>query len=231
MDQDDPEDFHPPVSPASGAESLFLAGLATSHISATALASQLRRTGGNSIFSMTSADDFVSCIESLGEISDDYLAKTIPELDSNSDSEDDTMPKTKVSSVTPTPLPPKMAPVTAPTTPKPDAASFAYEGAKGVWAWGTDVPVVSTFLGAAEAVAGKALEVAGTTLEEVDGTIKPQITSLDTGILNPAIETVVGIVLGTASKTEEIFKQIISTIMSPFASMLESEPETPEITK
>ena len=40
---DSREDEHPPLSPATGAESLFLAGLATSAISARALSEQLRQ--------------------------------------------------------------------------------------------------------------------------------------------------------------------------------------------
>ena len=261
MEHDDSEFYHPPLSPAGGAESLFLAGLATSHISANAIANQLRRTrggGSTTIGSMTSADDeFLTCVSSFdydiesipSSADDDYLTSTntIPELDSETDDEEETTTtkmaaKSKASKVTPTPLPPKPVLATTTTTTsssttpnaKPDAAANVYEGVKGAWAWGKGVPVFSPFMGAAETVAGKALEVAGTNLEEVDGNlIKPQLTNLDTAILNPAIETVVGIVLGTAGKTEEVFKQIISTLMAPFSKMISDEPatETPEVTK
>ena len=259
---EDPEFYHPPLSPAGGAESLFLAGLATSHISANAIASQLRTTRGSSSInggSMASADEFLTCVSSFdydieslpSSTEDDYLnnTKTIPELDSETDEEEETYnnnnkmaAKSKVSKATPTPLPPKPVLATATTTSssttttpnaKPDAATSVYEGAKGVWAWGKGVPVFSPFMGAAEVVAGKALEVAGTNLEDVDGNlIKPQLTNLDTAILNPAIEAVVGIVLGTAGKTEEIFQQIISSLMAPFSKMItEQDEETPEVTK
>jgi len=189
-------------------------------------------------------DDFLSAVGNLDDLAslsddDDQYPNIIPELDADTSSDEDEYINekmaTKVSTATPppTPMPPKKAPVSPSTTVEahPDAAEHVYEGAKGVWAWGKGVPVFSPFMGLAEAVAGKALEVTGTTLEEVDqNLITPQLKNLDSGVLNPAIETVVGIVLGAAGKTEEIIKPIIITVLSPFG-LIKNEAENPEVTK
>jgi hypothetical protein len=126
----------------------------------------------------------------------------------------------------------------APTEPAPsedekhvDVAAHVYEGAKDVWAWGKGKAVFSPFLGLAEAVAGKVVGVAGTNLEDIDGSIKPQLKNLDSGILNPAIEKLAVIVLGTAAKTEEIIKPIIVIFLTPFGLIKEEKrDETPEVT-
>lgn len=248
MDQrsEDRGSLHAPLSPASPAEKLFLAGLMTDQISADTLAMQLRKNqssvGSSMSVNTVATDDFLSAVDNADDLDyfsdDDQLSKTqasIPELDADTSDEDDETMSTKVSTNVPTPMPtkkPSPAGSAAPAEGHPDAAANVYEGAKGVWAWGKGVPVFSPFMGMAEAVAGKALEVVGTNLEGVDGTIKPQLKNLDGGVLNPAIEAVVGVLLGAVGKTEEIIKPIIITLLSPFG-MIEQEPsnETPEITK
>jgi hypothetical protein len=231
-----------------------LADLANANISAEALALQLRANRRFSFDSSVSVntvgtDDFLSAVGNIDDLAsfseDEQFFKTqasIPELDADtsSDEEQETMAPTKVSKTTPAPTPmpaKKLAPggsgeLEGSAELHPDAAAHVYEGVKDVWAWGKGISVFSPFMGLAEAVAGKALEVAGTNLEEVDGTIKPQLKNLDSGVLNPAIEKVVGIVLGVAGKTEGIIKPIIFTLLSPFG-MIEQEPsnETPEVTK
>ncbi|KAL3930448.1 MAG: hypothetical protein SGBAC_011764 [Bacillariaceae sp.] len=109
----------------------------------------------------------------------------------------------------------------------PDAAGNVYKGAKGVWAWGKSVPVFSPFMGIAEAVAGTALGVAGTNLQDLDSNlIEPQLQNLDSGILNPVIKTVAGIMLGAAGTAEGIVKPIIIIVLSPF-KMLTQQPQEP----
>lgn len=106
----------------------------------------------------------------------------------------------------------------------PDAAANVYRGAKGVWAWGKTIPVFSPFMGIAEAVAGTALGVAGTNLQDLDSNLlQPQLRNLDCAILNPAIETVAGIMLGAAGKAGEIVKPIVHIFLSPF-KMLQQKP-------
>jgi hypothetical protein len=260
-DEDTPEKSHPPVSPASGAESWLLAGLETSSISSSALASQLRKNSQSpsfhsdisSAFSVAT-DDFATCLENADDLSflsiDDEnsqlkhrnFSSVIPELDSDSESDDPiaSLPRefstmstkmSKVSSSTPTPLPPKKGPnvVLGTTDDHPDAASHVYEGAKGVWAWGKGVGIISPFLGIAEAVAGRAVKVVGTDLEEIDGNIKPQLSKLD-GKLNPALEAVISIILGAAGKAESILKPIIVTFLKPFG-LIKNGEDTPEVTK
>ena len=52
-----------------------------------------------------------------------------------------------------------------------DAAEKVYDNVKGVWAWGKGVVVFSPFMGMAEGIAGKVVEMAGSNLEEVDGCV------------------------------------------------------------
>jgi hypothetical protein len=242
-----PDKLHPPLSPARGAESLFLAGLATSNISANALASKLRQSHSGSASSAQS-DDFGTCAQNSDDLfllslsSDDD--KNIPDLDSDSDTESistntNTTMSTKVSidnTSKATKMPKKVDPkasTTAASTGEEhhmDPATNVYEKAKGVWAWGKGVPVISFGLGIAEAVAGKAVSVAGSSLEDIDSKmITPQLTKLDTGVLNPTIESIVAMVLKAAGKTEDMIGPIIKTMLAPFG-LIKNEAENPELT-
>jgi hypothetical protein len=257
MFSEEPENSHPPLSPATGAESLFLAGLATSSISANALAYQLQKnqqqfsysSDRSSVFS-AATDDFASAVgnsdELLSDNEDEYIKthSSIPELHPDDTSDEETEETTtttrdimatktaKVSNnkASATKPAPKLAPGAPPADDKHvDVAAHVYEGAKDVWAWGKGKAVFSPFLGLAEAVAGKVVGVAGTNLEDIDGNIKPQLKKIDNGILNPAIEKLVGIVLGAVGKTEDIFKPIIIVFLTPFGLIKEEKKgETPE---
>lgn len=266
MDQsvNDPEEYHPPLSPASGAETLFLAGL-TASFSPDDLSKQLRKNQSASCsvsLNTTATDDFVSAAGTMDDLyqfafdDEDQAARsqqlTIPEFDSDTTDEDSTsMPKTKKAAAAakqdPTPMPPKepvvvvataaaTEPAAAPEGSHPDAASAAYEGVKGVWAWGKSVPVFSPFMGFTEAVAGKALEVAaGTNLRDIDGNvIKPNLEKFDSGVLNPVVETVAGMMLGAAGKVEEVVKPIVVLVLSPFKMLTQPPPppadDAPEVT-
>jgi len=247
--QEDPEAYHPPLPPVFVSQSLFLAGLTS--ISSDTLRKNNSGTGSSSVsLNTTATDDFVSAAGTMDDLDqfafdeDDLTARaqhfTIPELDSITyDEENNEMPSTKEATVKedPTPFLQKGPAVIAATPTEPaeshlDAAANVYEGAKGIWAWGKSVPVFSPFMGFTEAVAGKALEtVAGTNLQDLDGNIKPQLKGFDSGILNPAVETVAGMMLGAAGKVEQIFKPIFVLVLYPF-KMLGQQPanETPEVT-
>jgi hypothetical protein len=84
-------------------------------------------------------------------------------------------------------------------------------------------------MGIAEAVAGKALEIAaGTNLQDLDSNlVQPQLQNLDSAILNPAIETVAGIMLGAADKAGAFVKPIVVIVLSPF-KMLQQQPSNDE---
>ncbi|CAJ1942166.1 unnamed protein product [Cylindrotheca closterium] len=151
----------------------------------------------------------------LGETKNDFWERSLAETEA------------------PSPLmPPPTEEVTSTTTSaesNPDAAANVYKGAKGVWAWGKSVPVFSPLMGIAECVAGKALQVAGTNLQDLDSNlIEPQLQNLDSGILNPAIKTVAGIMLGAAGKAEGVVKPIIVIVLSPF-KMLTQQPSNEEV--
>jgi hypothetical protein len=96
-----------------------------------------------------------------------------------------------------------------------DVAEHVYEGAKGVWGWGKGVSIINPFLGIAETVAGKVAGVVGTSLEAIDGTIKPKLHEFDDGVLNPSIAKIVGIILATVSKGDETLRPIIEAILGP----------------
>jgi len=110
-----------------------------------------------------------------------------------------------------------------------DAAEKVYDTAKGVWAWGKGVMVVSTFLGLAEGVAGKAAQVTGNSLEGLDGEVVKQLHGIDDKVLNPAIEKIVGILLGAAGKSEDILKPVIIALLKPFG-LIKDSAENPEQT-
>lgn len=112
-----------------------------------------------------------------------------------------------------------------------DAANHVYEGVKGAWSWGKGLMLVSNVLGAAECVANSVVGVVGTNLEDIDkNIIKPNIDNLDTAVLNPAVNGVVGVVLGAASKSEEIFKPIVVSLLKP-VGLIKNEPEPENVSK
>lgn len=249
FDEDDtPTASYPAISPAGGAESLFLAGLVTQNINADRLASKLREahsqpssvsersTSGASTWSALT-DDFHSCADFSNDdlllvdsLHDDensaqtsyysvHTRKSVPQ-ETIIEEPDHEMSTT----ITATPAP-SYPPPPEPEEHGADVAEHVYENAKGIWAWGKGVPLLSIGLGITEAVFGKAVSVVGTDLEDIDtNIIKPNLATLDGSILNPAIDVVVGAVLGAAGKTEEVFKPIIVTILSPFG-LIKNEAE------
>ena len=105
---------------------------------------------------------------------------------------------------------------------KLDAAEVTYAKAKDVWGWAKTVPVVSIFVGTTETVATKALGVAGTDFSSLDTKIAEELAKLDTGILNPALETIAKAVISAAAHSEEHLKPIILQILST-VGMIKSE--------
>jgi hypothetical protein len=117
------------------------------------------------------------------------------------------------------------------TTMHVDPAENAYDAAKGVWAWGKGVFVMKHFLGIAEGVAGKVVSMAGSTLEDLDHAIMPRLQEWDDSILNPALQALVGTILGAVKKSVDIFKPVVFAILKPIGLIKEddkkksSEPE------
>lgn len=130
---------------------------------------------------------------------------------------------TSKASTTPT----KFFPTEAPT--HVDAAEKVYDTAKGAWAWGKGVSVITPFLGLAESVAGKFAVMAGSNLGSVDGAVVDQLHTLDEKVLNPAITAIIGAILGAAGKSEDIFKPIIIAILKPLG-LIKDSAENPELT-
>ena len=240
-----PEKSHPPLSPATGAESLFLAGLTTAQISAEALAKTLRKgPSGTSKMSTSSGysvqtDDFLTAAGTVDDLDmdsvdddgaflgkDALLYSRISEIDSICSS---TVMAYSAAETMSKKMTPAKSSASSQQEPHPDVTTHAYEGVKGIWAWGKGVPVISLGLGIAEAVASKAVGVAGTDFEEIDANIKPNLAGFDSDVLNPAIAKLVEVLMGTKGKTEDIIGPIIHALMHPM-TLIKKEPENPEVT-
>lgn len=165
----DEDDGHPPPTPPGAMESLFLSGLPTQNISASALAQQIHirhrplSLAGTSI----ATDDFVSANDDLPQRSPFSLSGN----HNNDPTEDqpfgnDALIHSRQALFSEEPD--KMATTTAETKPLDnlDPAEKIYDTAKGVWGWGKGIIIFSPFLGIAEGIAGKIVETAGSNLEE-----------------------------------------------------------------
>jgi hypothetical protein len=236
-------DAHPPVSPAGPAERLFLSGdmLYTDSISAAALAQQIHNSHRSFAQSMVSVvtDDFVTARDDIDSRSLSFDGLLTPfDLDNDNnhfepadESETESPFHSDALALNLSYEPETTAPNSQETTfyearaimsssastseMHIDAAEKVYDNAKGVWAWGKGIMVVSPFLGLAEGVAGKVASMAGSTLEEVDHQIVPHLHTFDDSVLNPALAAVVGTIMGAVSKSEEIFKPIVFAILKP----------------
>ena len=208
------DETHPPLSPATGAEALFMAGLRTSSISASALATELRKNYRPFRSNSTVAtDDFVSTYDNMDDLLKyDSLSKEAQGLSRQPIYEFDEDPKMSSDEV------------------NINAAEKVYEGAKNVWGWGKEQVVISTFLGITEAIAGKVVSVVGTDLEEIDGNIKPQLTNFDNSVLNPAVRAIVGVIMNAAGKSESFLKPIIVSVLKPVGLIKDKETVAPELT-
>jgi hypothetical protein len=122
---------------------------------------------------------------------------------------------------------PKTPTAATETTMHVDAAENVYDTAKDVWAWGKGVFFMKPFLGLAEGVAGKVVGMAGiSSLEDLDHAIMPRLQEFDDGHLNPAIQAVVGHILGAVQKSEEIFKPVVCAILRPIGLIKDDESST-----
>lgn len=172
----DPCDAHPPPTPPGGAEALFMGGLSTSTISASALAQQIHQRHRPFSIAGTSiaTDDFQSATDNLHssllvEHDNDHINDDTPfgndalihtrEVVIEEETTDRSIPimatKTKTESTK--------------TESKPmqvDPAEKIYGTAKGVWAWGKGIIIFSPFMGIAEGIAGKIVQTAGSNMEE-----------------------------------------------------------------
>ncbi len=115
----------------------------------------------------------------------------------------------------------KMAEST-PTTTEEEHPHFhvvdqVYEGAKTAWSATKSFPIFTPFLGLAEGVTTKVISIAGagSSLQEVDEKLKPHLTGIDSDLLDPAIEKIVGLVMGVVGKGDEIFKSLLAVVINP----------------
>ena len=160
----DSHDAHPPPTPPGAAESLFLCGLPTSTISASALAEQIHirhrpfSLAGTSI----ATDDFASATDGLH-------SSLLVEQDDDEHNEpfgNDALIHSREALVLDDFNDNNMAKTTNEEPMHVDPAEKIYGTAKGVWGWGKGIIIFSPFMGLAEGIAGKIVETAGSNLEE-----------------------------------------------------------------
>mmetsp|Transcript_17788 Transcript_17788/g.30217 ORF Transcript_17788/g.30217 Transcript_17788/m.30217 type:complete len:139 (-) Transcript_17788:73-489(-) len=95
-----------------------------------------------------------------------------------------------------------------------NVSQSVYEKAKGVWSWGKGIPVVGFAGRMAESIASKVVGIAGTSFEEIDGAVKPQLSGLDAGYINPAINAVVVVVMKGVSKGDDILRPVVVSVLN-----------------
>lgn len=221
IEDDDPLDPHPCLSPATPAESFFLSPhLRTNNVSAFALAQQLR-TSSRGGTTTVATDDFQSAFDNEGDMQDNNYtyATTSAGSNSNHDSlfgkdilvlsrsvipEDDRFEETMSAPNTPS----------GSTTSNQDvnAAQVVYSKAKDVWIWGKGLPVVGFFEGVTESVVSKVVSIAGTSMSDIDGAVQNVVSSLDTSYLNPAIAAVVDAIMKGVGKADSTFRPMIESV-------------------
>ena len=235
---DDSEHGHRSLSPYTPAESFFLTpSLGTSHISAFAVASQIHRSAGSRTGTSIATDEFGTAVENESDFSNTPAFDTnlfgkdvliisqepIPEDSLEYEEAADTNMSVRSSYQSTVPK--------APEEEHPNVATHVYEGVKGVWSWGKGVAIVNVFLGMAEGVAGQVLKVAGTSMSELDGNIKPKVAGLDADVVNPALEKVLKFLFEALEKGDETLRPIIMQLIGPVLKMIEEKKdETPEVT-
>jgi len=223
----DSHDAHPPPTPPGAAESLFLSGLHTSTISASALAEQIHHRHRPFSLAGTSiaTDDFASATDGLH-------SSLLVEHDHSSDEHNEPFGNDALihsrEALVVDDIKQHNSNNMAKTTPEEpmhvDPAEKIYGTAKGVWGWGKGIIIFKPFMGLAEGIAGKIVETAGSNLEDLDSAVLDKLHGLDDGILNPAIAKIVGTLLGAKGKTEDFVMPILTKILSPFG-LLKDGPE------
>ncbi|KAL9183118.1 hypothetical protein ACHAXT_004905 [Thalassiosira profunda] len=98
-----------------------------------------------------------------------------------------------------------------------DVAQNVYGTAKNAWAWGTGVPVVSTFLGLTETIAAKVLDATvHMDLPAIDQEgVVPQLKKLDDDIITPAILAVWKVIEPAVGKADEMVLKPVLTEVVP----------------
>lgn len=223
---------HLPLSPATPAESFFLSpelSESSNSVSAFALAAQLqsRRSSRSASATSIATDDFASACENETDI------ENVPETSTTTTTTTSLFGKDiLVLSREPIPEDSLDYEETMSTEqeqqPSYNLSQGVYEKAKGVWSWGKGLPVVGFAERVAEGIASKMVGIAGTSLDEIDGAVKPQLSGLDTSYLNPAIYAVVGVVMKGVSKGDDILRPVVSLMLNTVGiKLLENKKETP----
>jgi hypothetical protein len=108
-----------------------------------------------------------------------------------------------------------------PQQPTVESAQFdmieqVYDSAKHVWGFGKGIIIFSPFMGIAEGVATKAVNMVGVeSLEKADEIIKMSIINTEKTIIDPAVLQLLEIVGPVLGFSDDVVKQVISTVVKP----------------
>lgn len=256
---DDDDSQHASVTPLGAAELLFMGDLDTQTISAAALAQQIHDSHGKKSLGTTATDDFATAVGSfasalLSPVATMSSSRSLqssspftPKSHYNDDDESLTSPAFFLQDIltqqhspsilateqedffqdTTMSTPNKIFPTEAPQ--HLDAAEKVYDTAKNVWGWGKGVGIIKPFLGIAEGVASQVVGMSGNSLESVDGLVMDKLHGLDDNVLNPAIATILGLLLNVAGKSEDTLKPLVITLLKPLG-LIKDTAENPELT-
>lgn len=208
-------------------------------------------TPGASYFDSSDEEDNTFANDPLAVLSRVASTPTNTEIVFETTNPEETMPSKKSNKISPvqaTAVPATVAPVTktpASTTPvtttdEPhfDVAQNVYSHAKGIWAWGKTVPVISNILGLTEAVTTKVLDTAvHMDLPAIDSQVaQPNLKKLDDEVVTPVILAVWKLIGPAVSKSEEMFvkpvmTEVVPRILAPIAMVMGDKKEEKKSTE
>jgi hypothetical protein len=112
-----------------------------------------------------------------------------------------------------------------------DTLDHVYEGAKSCWAFGKNVAIVKPFLGIAETLAVKVIQVTTgvESLNDVDKNLKPHVSGIDKDLLDPAILTVLKFLEPIIGKGSEVVSGMVGLVHK--VPLVKNNPEvtSPEL--
>mmetsp|Transcript_15587 Transcript_15587/g.22204 ORF Transcript_15587/g.22204 Transcript_15587/m.22204 type:complete len:304 (-) Transcript_15587:203-1114(-) len=240
-----------PPSPQSDFEKLFLPLQAGEQTTFAKIANRTRRNPSSNSKTSDSivTDEFATAADNLSDNSDldEISIEEITQKLYNSDilglshsipeepelSLDQSCSSTSSYQMSESMIEESVAATTTPpnSTPHFDVVGHVYEGVKSAWAFGKDVIVFRPFMGAAECVAGKVLNITTgvESLDAADRNIKPHLEGIDKDILDPAIIKLWSLISPIVGKGDEVVKSMIFLVLrKQVEASKPAEPDTVE---
>lgn len=112
-----------------------------------------------------------------------------------------------------------------------DTLDHVYEGVKSAWAFGKNIGIVKPFLGMAESVAVKVIQITTgvESLDALDQNLKPHVSGLDKDLLDPAILAVIKFLEPILGKGSEVVGGMVNLVHK--VPLIKTDPEvtSPEV--